>query len=95
MRIDVDALRSEPTEALIASYERLRDDVHARDNIGQRLFRQRGLAAWLMEWGSPVRATPEPFDTVAGFDIPLSATSSEELTFAVATVVQQAAGALA
>lgn len=88
-------MRCEQTEALVASYERLRNDVHARDSVGQCLFRQRGLAAWLVEWGSAVREAPDPGDTVVRFDLPLPATRAEELTLAVATLVHQAAGARA
>jgi len=55
------------------------------------MFCQRGLAAWLMEWGTPVRAAPQLREAVGTLEVPLS--NSEELTLAIATVVHQAAGA--
>lgn len=76
---------------LIASYERLRGSVHARDSVGRRLFCQRGLVAWLMEWGSQVRAAPQPREAMGALELPLS--NSKELTLAIANVVHQAAGA--
>jgi len=91
----VGALRSKPFESLIDSYERLRGDVDARDSVGQRLFRQRGLTAWLTEWGSPACPSPEVRDGVGRLDLPLPATNSRELTFAFANLVHQAAGASA
>lgn len=43
------ALRREVSDRLVGRYEAIRADVASRESVGQRLFRQRGLAAWLAD----------------------------------------------
>lgn len=86
------ALRQEAPERLAGRYELIRADVAGRGSVGQLLFRQRGLAAWLAEWccspGRPAapRASTRPSaPPVPPPDVPI--VSAEALTMAVASLV--------
>jgi hypothetical protein len=80
---------------LASRYERLRGDLGGRESVGQRLFCQRGLVAWLVEWSgssSPPRPRPRTprGDTVEN----IPASNADDLTMMIATLVHQvAAGA--
>lgn len=84
------ALRQELPDRLVGRYEAIRADVASRESVGQRLFRQRGLAAWLAEWccspGRPAgpRGRTRP---VTPPDLPAPTGSAEALTMAVACLV--------
>jgi len=86
----VGALRREVPDQLVGRYETIRADVASRESVGQRLFRQRGLAAWLSEWCcSPGRRagprTPTRVGTLPAS--PASTGGAEALTMAVACLV--------
>lgn len=84
------ALRREVSDRLVGRYEAIRADVASRESVGQRLFRQRGLAAWLAEWCcSPGRPAGSRAPTRLGTppEFPASIGGAEALTMAVASLV--------
>ena len=84
------ALRREVPDRLVGRYEAMRADVASRESVGQRLFRQRGLAAWLAEWCcSPGRPSGPRTPTRPGTppDPPAPTGGAEALTMAVACLV--------
>jgi len=81
-------LRHEAVQ-LADGYERLRADTAARQSVGQRLFCQQGLAAWLAQWCCvlgpsrvelpPTRGSTDP--------MPLPEADTEALTHLLASLV--------
>jgi len=82
-------------QQLVACYERLRDEAVAsctHQQIGQQVFRQRGLVSWLSDFctfNKPLKRQLERQHDLSS--LPTTSYTQEELTSTVASMVYQLA----